>query len=156
LNVINQAYNSYRDRYFHLLSRGARGRYPEEMDHVRQLINSVEKAWPALMPSPDRLFDVVVNTGLEVKPILDKVETQFPEGTRVGPGYKEVASLPESSLPTLTASDLLEKAPEGIGQGKAAELDEGIPWYYVGGIDLRVIGGVAVGLGLVTWLMRRR
>lgn len=162
LTVINQAYNSYRDRYYHLLSRGARSKYPDELDHVRLLLNSVEKTWQKLADTaPERLYDVVVHVGLEVKPILDKIESAFPVGTVVGPGYTERTLLKQESTFSVgtvdeTTKQLLERAPEGIGPGKADELDEGIPWYFIGGIDLRIIGGVAVGLGLVTWLVRRR
>lgn len=161
MSVINQTYNIYRDRYFRLLARGAddpRAGFQKDLDYARMRIDSVADAFKVFRSSPEKLNDIVVNVGLELKPIFDQIETRFPPGTKVVPGSSvhSPGRLPESTQPKLSPEHLAEEAPEGIGRERGAELLINVPWYFWKGVDLRVVLGVAGGALLVTYFMKRR
>lgn len=158
--VIDMTYQTLRNRYQALLRRGARAEFQQDMDYIRQQLDSIENAWPELINNPGRLYDVVVSVGTRIKPKLDKIESKYGEGTRVGPGHFE-AGLPESSMPKIAPGELLFSAPVGIGNKKGRDIIQPFsPWFYVSGVDLRIVGGVVAGLVVLTvgqkWFQRRR
>jgi len=154
---VNAAYSEYRDRFYRLQSRGAGRKWPVEMDRIRAKLNSIERAWPAYMGKPDRLLDVVVSEGIELQKTMDRIESDFPPGTRVAPGSTgEETRLNIEDLPATSKEELERNAPKGFGEANKDKLlrGPGGKWYYFGGFDARWILGVLGGLGFVEYLRR--
>lgn len=160
MHQINKGFRAYRDLYFTLLARGAAREYPTEMQYVRSKINATEDAWLKLMSSPGRLYDVVTQTGKDVLPVLKKIERKYPAGTFVEPGSTgEEKFAPESSLPRQSTEELLEQSPVNIGEKEGEQVTASFAtgsWYAPGGVDLRIVGGVALGFVALSYFMRRR
>jgi len=162
LALINQTYDVLSTRYFNLLARGAddpvKG-FPRELDLIRTQLDSVAFTIQSWRGDINRLNDIVVSVGLKVKPMLDKIESKYPVGTMVQPGssVSMPGRLAETLTPKIPTSDLEANAEEGIGAARGNELlDSYIPWWFVGGVDLRVVGAVVVGVGLLAFFWRRR
>jgi hypothetical protein len=162
LVLINQTYDKLSTRYFNLLARGAdhpTEGFPRELDQIRTQLNSVAAVMQSWRGDINRLNDIVVNVGLKIKPVLDKIESKYPPGTMVPPGssVSMPGRLAETLTPKIPPAELEKQAPEGIGAERGEELlDTYVPWWFVGGVDMRVVGAAVVGLGLLAFFWRRR
>jgi hypothetical protein len=162
MNLIHQVYDVLQTRYQNLLARGAddpvKG-FPRELDLVRNQLDSAAFTIRNWTGDINRLNDIVVSVGLKVKPVLDKIESKYPTGTMVQPGsnVSMPGRLAETLTPKISMDDLASDAKEGIGAARGHELlDSFIPWWFVGGMDMRIVGAAVVGLGLLTFFWRRR
>jgi hypothetical protein len=159
--LIHQTYDRLSTRYQNLLARGADdpvSGFPQELDLVRNRLNSVAFVLQNWKGDVNRLNDIVVSEGLKIKPVLDKIESKYPPGSMVRPGssVNQPGRLAETLVPTVPMNKLEASAPVGIGAARGGELlDTGVPWYFVSGIDLRIVGAVVGGVGILVLLWRK-